>query len=67
MELVLVGRQGVDFFRRRSWTVVHDERDTMSQGVAGGGVRAGAMFGEAFVGPSETDAVWLLYNRFRSV
>lgn len=66
VEVVAIGRKASDFFRRRSWPVVHDERDTMSKVSAVAGARLGAMFIEAF-DSGRVDEVWVLYNRFVSL
>jgi F-type H+-transporting ATPase subunit gamma len=66
VEVVAIGRRASDFFRRRQWPVVHDERDTMSKLTAAAGPRLGAMFVEAF-SSGRVDEVWLLYNRFVSL
>jgi F-type H+-transporting ATPase subunit gamma len=66
VEVVAIGRKASDFFLRRSWTVVHDERDTMSKVSAVAGARLGAMFIEAF-DSGRVDEVWVLYNRFVSL
>ena len=63
VDLVTIGRKASDFFRRRSHTIVHDERETMSKLTAADGPRLGEMFTEAFV-TDEVDEVWLLYNTF---
>jgi F-type H+-transporting ATPase subunit gamma len=65
-ELIVIGRKGSDFFRRRSWTIVHEERETMSKLTADDGTRLGRMFIQAFTS-GQVDEVWLLYNRFVSI
>jgi len=65
-EVIAIGRKGSDFFRRRSWTVAHEERETMSKLAAGEGVRLGQMCIQAFTS-GQVDEVWLLYNRFVSI
>jgi F-type H+-transporting ATPase subunit gamma len=66
VDVVAIGRKASDFFRRRDWTVVRDERETMSKLTATDGERLGSMFTEAFTS-GEVDEVWLLYNRFVSL
>ncbi len=66
VEIVAVGRKASDYFRRRRWNVVHEERETMSKIGPEDGARLGAMFIQAFTS-GEVDEVWLLYNRFASV
>ena len=63
VDVVAIGRKASDFFRRRDFTVVHDERDTMSKLSAGDGARLGEMFTAAFTS-NEVDEVWLVYNKF---
>jgi F-type H+-transporting ATPase subunit gamma len=65
-EVVAFGRKGSDFFRRRSWTVAHEERETMSQLTAADGTRLGEMSTQAFTS-GQVDEVWLLYNKFASI
>jgi F-type H+-transporting ATPase subunit gamma len=66
VEVVAVGRKASEYFRRRQWTVVHEERETMSNVGVDDGSRLGEKFTQAFVS-GEVDEVWLLYNRFVSV
>jgi F-type H+-transporting ATPase subunit gamma len=63
VELAVIGRKASDYFRRRRWDLVIDERETMSQLSAGDGPRLGQRFIEAF-SAGEVDAVWLAYNSF---
>ena len=65
-EVVAIGRKASDFFRRRSWAVAHEERETMSRLTAADGARLGQMFTQAFTS-GQVDEVWLLYNRFVSI
>jgi F-type H+-transporting ATPase subunit gamma len=65
-EVVAVGRKASDYFRRRSWNLVHEERETMSQLTAADGARLGEMFTTAFTS-GQVDEVWLYYNRFASI
>ena len=65
-EVVAIGRKGSDYFRRRDWTVAHEERETMSKLTGDDGDRLSAMFVQAF-SSGQVDEVWLLYNRFVSV
>ncbi len=64
--VVAVGRKGSDFFRHRSFRVVHEERETMSNLTADDGPRLAKMGIDAFTS-GQADEVWLLYNRFVSV
>jgi F-type H+-transporting ATPase subunit gamma len=66
VEVVAIGRKASDYFRRRDWAVVHEERETMSKLTAADGPRLGTMFTEAFTS-GQVDEVWLLYNRFVSL
>jgi F-type H+-transporting ATPase subunit gamma len=66
VEIVSVGRKASDFFRHRSWTQVHEERETMSKLTAEDGPRLGQMFTQAF-SSGQVDEVWLIYNRFVSI
>ncbi len=63
VDVVAVGRKASDFFRRRNWTLVHEERETMSKLSTEDGSRLGEMFTEAFTS-NDVDEVWLVYNRF---
>ena len=66
VEVVALGRKGSDFFRRRSWRVVQEERETMSNLGPEDGPRLAKTFIDAFT-VGQADEVWLLYNRFVSV
>ncbi len=66
VEVVAIGRKGSDFFRRREWTIVHQERDTMNKVSPADGPRLGGMFMKAFI-DGRVDEVWLAYNKFVSV
>jgi F-type H+-transporting ATPase subunit gamma len=63
VELLVVGRKASDYFRRRSWSVVLDERETMSRLSADSGPRLGQKLIGAFTGGA-VDQVWLAYNSF---
>jgi F-type H+-transporting ATPase subunit gamma len=63
VELLVVGRKASDYFRRRSWSVVLDERETMSRLSAESGPRLGQKLIGAFTGGA-VDQVWLAYNSF---
>ena len=63
VELAVVGRKASDYFRRRRWDLVIDERETMSALTADSGPRLGKRFIEAFTS-GEVDSVWLVYNSF---
>jgi F-type H+-transporting ATPase subunit gamma len=66
VEVVAVGRKGSDFFRHRSFSVVREERETMSNLGAEDGSRLAMMCIDAFTS-GQVAEVWLLYNRFVSV
>jgi F-type H+-transporting ATPase subunit gamma len=63
VELAVVGRKASDYFRRRRWNLVVDERETMSALSPDAGPRLGQRFIEAFTS-GEVDSVWLVYNSF---
>ena len=63
VELAVVGRKASDYFRRRRWNLVIDDRETMSALTAEAGPRLGKRFIEAFT-TGEVDSVWLVYNSF---
>jgi F-type H+-transporting ATPase subunit gamma len=63
VELAVVGRKASDYFRRRRWNLVIDDRETMSALSAEAGPRLGKKFIEAFTS-NEVDSVWLAYNSF---
>ncbi len=65
-EVVAIGRKASDYFRRRQWTIVHEERETMSSLEGGEGCRLGNRFIEAFTS-GQVGEVWLCYNRFASL
>jgi F-type H+-transporting ATPase subunit gamma len=62
-ELAVVGRKASDYFRRRQWNLVIDERDVMSKLSAEDGPRLGQIFMEAFTSGAVNE-VWLVYNSF---
>jgi F-type H+-transporting ATPase subunit gamma len=63
VELAVIGRKASDYFRRRPWERVIDERETMTNISAADGPRLGQRFIEAFTS-GEVDSVWLVYNSF---
>ena len=63
VELAVVGRKASDYFRRRQWPLIIDERETMSNISAADGPRLGQTFIEAFTSGA-VDSVWLVYNSF---
>jgi F-type H+-transporting ATPase subunit gamma len=66
VELVLVGRRGIDFFRRRSYPTVATHPELMHAVTPVVAFKlARALAGRFAAG--ETDAIYLLYNHFRSI
>jgi len=63
VELAVIGRKASDYFRRRRWELVIDERDTITNLSPTDGPRLGQRFMEVFTS-GEVDAVWLAYNSF---
>jgi F-type H+-transporting ATPase subunit gamma len=63
VELAAVGRKASDYFRRRPWPLVIDERETITNLSAADGPRLGQQFIEAFT-TGAVDSVWLAYNSF---
>ena len=66
VDLVLVGRRGIDFFRRRGLTAVAAYPELM-KGVTAEGAREVAKLLARRYESGGTDAVYLLYNQFRSI
>jgi len=66
VEIVAIGRKASEYFRRRDWSLVHEERDTMSKVSPEDGPRLGSLFMQAFTS-GQVDQVWLAYNKFVSV
>ncbi len=66
IDLVLVGRRGIDFFRRRGLPAVAVFADLM-KGVTVAGAHEVAHLLAGRFESGKTDAVYLLYNRFRSI
>jgi len=65
-ELLAIGRKASDALRRRAWTVVHEERETMSQVTVQDGERLAEMLIQAFTS-GQVDEVWLVFNSFVSL
>ena len=66
VDLVLVGRRGIDFFRRRGVAAVAVFPDLMKGVTAAGAHEVASLLAGRFESGA-TDAVYLLYNRFRSI
>jgi F-type H+-transporting ATPase subunit gamma len=62
-EVVAIGRKSADYFKRRQWQVVHEERDTMNKLGHDDGPRLAKMFMKAFTS-GQVDSVWMMYNSF---
>ncbi len=66
VDLVLVGRRGIDFFRRRGLAASAAYPELMKRVTPEGSREVARMLSERYQGGG-TDAVYLLYNRFRSI
>ena len=66
VEVIAIGRKASDYFRRRDWSLAHQERDTMNNLSAADGPRLAEMFMKAFTS-GQVDEVWLAYNKFVSI
>jgi F-type H+-transporting ATPase subunit gamma len=66
VELVLAGRRGIDFFRRRDYPVVARLPELMSAVTPEEAFAVARSLGERFA-TGKTDAIYLLFNHFRSI
>ncbi|MGH9338725.1 MAG: ATP synthase F1 subunit gamma [Acidobacteriota bacterium] len=66
LSLTLVGRKGVDFFRRRSWDIQHQYVNIMSRVDYDYAREIGQAVIE-YYSTDQVDAVYLVYNEFKSV
>ncbi|MGE5236633.1 MAG: ATP synthase F1 subunit gamma [Acidobacteriota bacterium] len=66
VDLVLIGRKGVDFFRHRGITPFAVHSDLLTQITADAAFTQARALAERF-SSRETDAIYLLSNRFRSI
>ena len=66
LSLTLVGRKGVDWFRQRPWTIRHEYVDIMTR-VDFKYAQEIAQSLVAYYRSAELDAVYLVYNEFKSV
>ncbi len=62
-ELAVMGRKASDYFRRRRWNLIVDERNTMSKLTADDGPRLGKQLIDGFAS-GEVESVWLAYSSF---
>ncbi len=63
VEVLAIGRKAAEFFARRDWAVVHEERDTMAHLGPDDGPRIAQMCITAFKS-GQVDEVHVVYNRF---
>jgi F-type H+-transporting ATPase subunit gamma len=66
VELVLVGRRGIDFFRRRSYVTISTHAELMRAVTPEAAFELARTLATRFAA-GETDAIYLLYNHFRSI
>lgn len=66
VELLTIGRKASEYFARRRWSVVHEERETMSKLGPADGARLGEMCIKAF-SSGQVDQVFVVYNKFVSL
>ncbi len=63
VEVLAIGRKAAEFFARRDWAVVHEERDMMAHLGPDDGPRIARMCITAF-NSGQVDEVHIVYNRF---
>jgi F-type H+-transporting ATPase subunit gamma len=66
VELVLVGRRGIDFFRRRSYPTLATYPELMHTVTPAAAFALARTLAVRFAA-GDTDAIYLLYNHFRSI
>jgi F-type H+-transporting ATPase subunit gamma len=66
VELVLIGRRGIEFFRRRSHTTHATYPELMTTLTPDGAFTLARSLAARFAA-GETDAIYILYNHFRSI
>jgi F-type H+-transporting ATPase subunit gamma len=66
VELVLVGRRGIDLFRRRSYPILATYPELMNLVTLEAGAKVANMLAQRFAKGS-TDAIYLLFNHSRSI
>jgi F-type H+-transporting ATPase subunit gamma len=62
-EIAVMGRKASDFFRRRRWNLIVDERETMSKLTANDGPRLAKQLIDGF-SSGEVESVWMAYSSF---
>ena len=62
-ELAVMGRKASDYFRRRRWNLIVDERDTTSKLTADDGPRLAKQLIDGF-SSGEVESVWMAYSSF---
>jgi len=62
-EIAVMGRKASDFFRRRAWNLIVDERETMSKLTADDGPRLAKQLINGF-SSGEVESVWMAYSSF---
>jgi F-type H+-transporting ATPase subunit gamma len=66
VDLVLAGRRGIDFFRRRRYPILATYPELMNVVTPGAASEVAHMLARRFA-KGKTDAVFLLFNHFRSI
>jgi F-type H+-transporting ATPase subunit gamma len=66
VELVLIGRRGIEYFRRRSFLTLATYPELMGRLTPEAALEVARSLAARFVA-GETDAIYLLYNHFRSI
>jgi len=66
VELVLAGRRGIDYFRRRTYTTLATYPDLMNNVTPKAAFAVARGLANRFAS-GKTDAIYLLHNRFRSI
>lgn len=66
VELVLIGRRGVDFFRRRTYVTISTHTELMRAVTPEAAFELARGLAARFAA-GKTDAIYLLYNHFRSI
>lgn len=66
LDLIVLGKKGRDYFRRRPFKVVKELPGVESKNAAERAKETAALLNESLLG-GQTDAVYVLYNEFKSV